>query len=145
MSKASKTLNVLLPLVLLVAEQSLSFAQGASVRDTSFTFYSLNICSGGGSVRDTSLCNSIAVVKTYPAKSSGKLYRAGKTNRLQTEVTYYRISCRSCSLLHWQSSGPGVEVSLPASARISDPELIDKLRKLLVKQISKACNYIKYK
>ena len=132
----SKTLNMVLLLVILMAGRSHSFAQGASVRDTTVSFYILSTCGGGGSVRDT--CKFIAAVQTYTTNSASKMYYSPKK-----QVSYYRINCNSCSLLHWDSAIGGVEPSLPALSKVSDPTLIALLRKQLLKQIAQACNSIK--
>ncbi len=143
MSNASKTLYRLLPLVISMALQSVSFAQtgGGSVRDTTFTFYSLNTCVGVGSV-PTDFCDYLAVVKKYAAPSGNNTDK--HSYNVNSEVTYYKITCKSCGVLRWRSPGK-VEVSLPASSKVHEPKLLDQLHTLLQQQVLQACDGVKSK
>lgn len=111
-----------------------SFAQPGTSRDTlpkyvSATFVvSLN---SGGSSRDTTY---LVAMSTQSSDPSGKDYALEMHHKSAPRLTFYRVSCKTCTLLRWEYTAG--KIGLNQQQEVTDPDLKARLRKVALKQLS---------
>jgi len=135
MNKQQFRLGMTLAFALIALFRPASFAQPGTSRDTipkyvSATFVvSLN---SGGSSRDTTYMVTMSAPSTPSADP--KAYSLQMHHKAAPKLTFYRVSCRNCTLLRWEYTAG--KVGLNQQQEVTDPDLKARLRKVALKQLS---------
>ncbi|OQP56808.1 hypothetical protein A3860_09490 [Niastella vici] len=123
MFNKKRTTGFILVFSILFLCRSSSYAQPGSVRDTTYEVISCCV----GSVPDTAYAAEIM---------------SDNSSKQPARITFYRIYCKTCCFIL-----PSGQKTLPKKDKVTNPELIKKLREVLKKQLEhnlKVVNTTKY-
>jgi len=135
MNKQQFRLGMALAFAIIALCRPASFAQPGTSRDTlpkyvSATFV-VSLNSGGGSSRDT----TYMVTMSAPSSDvSGKDYALQMHHKAAPKLSFYRVSCKTCTLLRWEYTAG--KIGLNQQQEVTDPELRARLRRVALRQLA---------